>query len=203
MEIVKRRARKLTNHRVTLRTRHETIEIRFPRRDWLTRLVNKVTLGNAQHITWRHRMSLSRKLQIRQRTSSRIHERDRISHLRHTRPPAKPATIQKHHNRHTTKTMLITVNLIPAALTTLTPHGSVREHQGGVGMPKQRRPNLHLIIRKPRSRTNPTTTRINVHTHLTRRFHLNNRILRGIFVRPNRHEPTTQDQLLFLHDLGF
>src|SRR5699024_1470411 len=163
---------------------HETIEIRFPRRDRLTRLVNKVTFGNAQHITWRHRMSLSRKLQIRQRTSSRIHKRDRISHLRHTRPPAKPATTQKHHNRHTTKTRLIPVNLNPATLPTLTPHRSARPHQRGMRMTEHRWTSLHLIISKPGSSTNPTTTRININAHLTRRLNLNNRVLRVTLIRP-------------------
>src|SRR5690625_3175117 len=201
MEIVKRRARKLTNHRVTLRTRHETIEIRFPRRDRLTRLVNKVTLGNAPHITWRHRMSLSRKLQIRESTSSRMHKRYRISHLRHTRPLSKPTTIQKHHNRHTTNTMLIPVNLKPATLPTLTPHRSVRQHQRGMRMTEQRWTCLNLIIRKPSSSTNPTTTRVNINAHLTGGFHLNNRVIRVIFIRPNRHKPAPKNQLLFLHDL--
>ena len=146
-------------------------------------------------------MSLSRKLQIRQRTSSRIHKRDRISHLRNTSPPAKPTTIQKHHNRHTTKTMLITVNLKPATLTTLTPHRSVRQHQRGMRMTEQRWTGLNLIIRKPGSSTNPTTTRININAHLTGGFHLNNRVLRVILIRPNRHKPAPKNQLLFLHDL--
>src|SRR5699024_157747 len=130
------------------------------RGDRLTRLINKVTFGNAQHIAWRYSVSLRRKLQIRQSTSSGIHKRNRVSQLRNASPPAKATTIQEHHNRHTTKTMLITVNLKPATLPTLTPHRSVRQHQRGMRMTEQRWTCLNLIIRKPGSSTNPTTTRI-------------------------------------------
>ena len=73
----------------------------------ITRSVHKVALSNTGHPACRDSVSLTRELQVSQRSRRSIRQPEHVFHLGDAMEVASTPTIHQHHNRHTTQPVII------------------------------------------------------------------------------------------------